>query len=221
MYLLNEMKNMVNVFFPKFCPLCGKRLKDGESVCHECKTKIPPIPYRERMSGKWSFDAFYYRAPYKGTMGELVKAYKFTPRPQLAELLAEKFFEIFRRFPPPSDFVLTYVPPTFKSLKEKGFDHMKKLTKALSKKSGMPFYTLLEVGKQRGYQVGLSEKKRRELVRSKYAVVREELYKTWGKIILVDDVFTTGATVNECAKMLKLNGASQVLVYTLCRSHPI
>ena len=218
MYVLNDFKDLANTLFPRFCPLCGKRLKSDEIICTECKKKIDPLPYRESLRGKWFFDDFYYRAAYKGIMGKLIKVYKFVPRPSLAEFLAEGILEIFERFPPLPGSVLTYVPPTFKSLKEKGFDHMKTLAKQLSKKSGLPLYILLEVKKQKGYQVGLSQEERREQIRSKYMVLSENLYRTSGKVILIDDVFTTGATVNECSRILKLAGASHVSVYTLAKS---
>jgi competence protein ComFC len=220
MYVLNikTFNDFADLLFPRFCPLCGKRLKATESICHECAKKIEPITYREKPKGKWFFDEFFYRAPYNGVMGELVKIYKFTPRPSLAAFLADELMRVLERFNPPKNSVLTYVPPTFESLKEKGFNHMKIIAKRLSAKSGLPFYTLLEVKSQRRYQVGFSRVERQKLVASKYDVLVEKLYQTSGNVVLIDDVFTTGATVNECSRLLKNHGASKVWVYTLTKS---
>lgn len=211
------LSEIANTFFPRRCPLCGKTLEKGEVICKECARKIGAVPYVREESKKWFFDAMFFRAPYDGVMGEIVKVYKFSARWSLSTFLADKFMEVLDVFSPPKNSVLTYVPPTFKSLKEKGFDHMKTIAKKVSIKSGVSFRTLLEVKKQRKYQVGLSKEKRKEIVFGKYGVLDDELYKTSGNVVLIDDVFTTGATLNECARVLKISGASSVWVYVLAK----
>ncbi len=170
------------------------------------------------VQNEWFFDEMFYRAPYESAVGSVIRAYKYTPRPSLSNFLSDLLLETFERFPPPSNSCLTYVPITFKSLKEKGFDHMKRISQLFSKKVGMPSLELLEVVKQKDHQVGLSPAKRKSNVVSKYGVLKENLYKTSGNVVLIDDVFTTGASVNECSKMLKSCGASVVWVYTLAKT---
>lgn len=189
-------------------------------ICANCLSNVAQISPKMELSvqGKWFFDKMFYRAPYKSVVGNVVRSYKYTQRPSLGDFLSDLFLEMFEQFPPPSNCCLTYVPITFKSLKEKGFDHMKRISRILSKKSGMPSLKLLEVVKQKKHQVGLSMAERRSNVANKYDVLKEELYKTSGTIVLIDDVFTTGASVNECSKMLKSCGASKICVYTLTKA---
>ena len=217
MHLLNDI---LDTFFPKFCPSCGKKLQEGEVICADCLSDVEQISPKMELSvqSKWFFDEMFYRAPYKSVVGSIVRAYKYTPRPSLGDFLSDLFLEMFEQFPPSSNYCLTYVPITFKSLKEKGFDHMKKISQLLSKKARTPSLELLEVVKQKDHQVGLSPTKRRLNVVSKYDVLKENLYKTSGNIVLIDDVFTTGASVNECSKILKSCGASTVWVYTLAKT---
>ncbi len=217
--MLSDVSNALDIFFPRFCPSCGKKLQDEQMICSDCLSSIEQISSKAEVISKngWFFNEMFYRAPYKSRVGSVVRTYKYTPHPLLGDFLAYLFLEVFNRFSPPPNSYLTYVPITFKSLKEKGFDHMKRISRLLSKKSGIPSLKLLEVIKQRDHQVGLSTTKRRSNVVNKYGVLKEELYKTSGTIVLIDDVFTTGASVNECSKMLRRCGASKVCVYTLAK----
>ncbi len=213
------LSEILNVFFPKYCPVCGKKIIGKDLICLECVTKIPPLPFQQtNFTAKWYFDEFFYRAPYSGVMGKIIRTYKYIPRPSLSHFLSDLFLELFERFPPPNNAVITHVPITFGSLKEKGFDHIKRISLEISRKAGIKSLSLLEVSRQTKGQVGLSQMERRTQIAGKYEVIRKRLYKTSGVVVLIDDVFTTGATVNECSRVLKAQGASKVLVYTLAKS---
>lgn len=216
MCVLNEI---LNIFFPQYCPVCGKKIVEEGAICLECIAKIPPLPFQQiNFTTKRCFDGFFYRASYTGVVGKVIRAYKYIPRPSLSYFLSDLFLELFEQIPPPNNAVIAHVPITFDSLKEKGFDHIKRISLELSRKTGMKSLNLLEVSRQTKGQVGLSRADRRKQIAGKYEVIRKNLYKTSGIIVLIDDVFTTGATVNECSRMLKAAGASKVLVYTLARS---
>ncbi len=167
------------------------------------------------LKGKWHFDGLFHRAKYEGIISEFIRAYKYSQHSSLATLFSELLSELFQIFPPLPNSVITSVPITFDSFKVKGFDHVRLIGEKLSNKTGLPFLNILEVISQREKQVGSSKYERRSLVNGKYGVKKEMLYKTSGNIILIDDVFTTGSTVNECAKVLKLAGARSVYVYTI------
>jgi competence protein ComFC len=215
MRLLNEIADL---FFPKSCPICGNTIKTSRTVCFECESKIPPLNRENKIGGKWYFDELFYRAAYDSMMGELIRAYKYGPHPSIGSLLTDLFVEMFETFPPLSNSMITVVPITFRSYKEKGFDHMYLIGKELSKKVEIPFLKLLDISKQTRSQVGSSNVERMSLVDGKYSVRYKDLYRTCGSIILIDDVFTTGSTVNECSKILKEAGAKNVCVYTLAKA---
>ncbi len=212
---MRVLKETLDLFFPKTCPLCGKIISHDEIICFKCRNEIPPVDMENKIKGEWHFDGFFHRAKYEGIISDFVKAYKYSQHLSLANLFSELFLELFKIFPPLPNSVITSVPITFDSFKIKGFDHVGLIGKKLSKKSGLPFLKMMEVISQRKQQVGSSNQERRSLVDGKYGVRKELLYKTSGNIVLIDDVFTTGATVNECAKVLKLAGAKSVYVYTI------
>jgi ComF family protein len=103
-------------------------------------------------------------------------------------------------------------------LRERGFNQAVLLVRELSRQTGIPFRKrILRKRKPTVPQVSLSGAEREKAVRGSFHVVgREELE---GKsILLVDDVYTTGATVNECSKVLLAGGAKRVDVLTLAHA---
>ncbi len=211
------LKELEDLFFPKVCPLCGEDIRGKDVLCPKCCSEIPPVPSEKTVVKAGSFDRFFYRAPYSGVVREVIKAYKYSARISLSELLSDLAVELLETFPPPENAVMTTVPITFSSLKEKGFDHMKKILGTVSKKTGIPSFDLLEVVRQKNRQAASSISRRKSQVTGKYGVILRKFYKTSGTILLLDDVFTTGATVEECSRVLKESGASKVWIYTIAR----
>jgi competence protein ComFC len=212
---MRVLKDTLDLFFPKTCPVCGNVISYDELICFRCRNEIPPVEMENNLKGNWHFDAFFHRSKYEGIISELIGAYKYSQHSSLATLFSELLSELFQIFPPPPHSVITSVPITFDSFKVKGFDHVKLVAKKFSKETGLPFLSMLEVISQRKQQVGSAKHERQSLVEGKYGVRKETLYKTSGNIILIDDVFTTGSTINECSKVLKLAGAKSVFVYTI------
>ncbi len=172
----------------------------------------------QRLKGNWNFDEFFYFAYYEGKVKEMIRSYKYGGAISLYRYFVDIFDELFDHFPPPPDSVITTVPITFNSFKNKGFDHMKKIGRAFSKKRGIQFADLIEVVRQKKQQVNSTLEERKTLVNGKYGVKIDKLYMTNGKVAILDDVFTTGATVDECARILKDNGAESVYVYTIAKA---
>lgn len=109
------------------------------------------------------------------------------------------------------DTVLTYAPRSRRTVRVVGFDQAKLLTRAASRHSGITAVKLLKRKGAGGVaQKALGAEERDKNVRGKFALfAKDELS---GKtVILIDDLVTTGATVGECARILKKNGASLVI----------
>jgi len=119
--------------------------------------------------------------------------------------------------PPPFDLLIP-VPLHPKRLRERGFNQSLLLVKALSHRTGIPYEKrLLQKKRQTLPQVELSGREREKEVRNSFRIIKREalLGKT---ILLVDDVYTTGATVNECAKVLLAAGAERIDVFTIAHA---
>lgn len=109
------------------------------------------------------------------------------------------------------------VPLHIKRLRERGFNQSLILARALGKKYSMDVdFSLLKRRKFTLTQTGLDKKEREKNISGAFVAVLPERIQN-RNLILIDDVYTTGATINECAKTLVKAGASQVAVLTLAR----
>jgi len=143
---------------------------------------------------------------------------KFEGRRPLAMLLAplmnEVFYESWRR----DDFdFITSVPLHPKRRRERGFNQAELLARALARMVGLPELRTLRRAIATQTQVGLSDAKRQENVRNAFRCMNIELV-AGKRILLIDDVMTTGATVASAAGALINAGAEKVSVMTVARA---
>lgn len=107
------------------------------------------------------------------------------------------------------------VPLYKKRLRERGFNQSALLGKYVAKRLGVPL-NLYSLARNRDTrpQVGLSAKERKKNIRNAFEIKEEGVIKG-RRVLLIDDVFTTGATTRECSKVLKKAGVQEVFVITL------
>lgn len=133
-------------------------------------------------------------------------------RPHLNELFADKIAERLIGFPEID--CITYVPLTKKSAYRRGYNQSKLLAKALSKRIQTPaVYGAIKRVKSGRAQKGLTQAERVENVKGAFKIVKRDKFR--GKnVLLVDDVLTTGSTVNEICRILLKAGTKTVYVAT-------
>ena len=146
--------------------------------------------------------------------GVIVLISKFkNGKPHLKELFADKIAERLIGFPEID--CITYVPLTKKSAFGRGYNQSKLLAKALSKRVKTPAVCgaikRIKGGKA---QKGLTQKERTENVKGAFKVVNRAVFKD-KNVLLVDDILTTGSTVNEICRILLKAGAKAVYVATV------
>ena len=203
--------SVLKLLFPPKCVLCGKVLEHyEEDVCDHCRENAPDCPKsKEKMSFVASWCALWY---YQDDVRKSILNYKFGNRRSYAQsyarLLAQKLKEAY-----PEGFdILTWVPISRRRKLKRGFDQVEKLAVALSAHLEMqPVRTLKKIRHNRP-QSGISgPAHRRANVLGAYKVIQPE--QLWNKrVLLLDDIITTGATVGECARMLLTAGAREVYV---------
>jgi ComF family protein len=142
-----------------------------------------------------------------------IKSYKFKRNRALARplacLLAEQL--PYFKFPP----VIVPIPTATTRIRRRGYDHAKMLAEALAKQTSWACVALLRrVGQTR--QVGAKRISRIEQLKGAFRPVRRDMI-LGSNILLVDDVITTGATVSEAARVLKLAGAKSVSAVALAQ----
>ena len=189
------------------CPCCGRhfpKAAGGDHFCGACLTQ------------KYHFTAaralLLYDEPVKTLIHRLKYQGATACLPSLARLLASR--------PLPACFadadLILPVPLHEKRLAERGFNQAQLLAQAFFPRDPRLQRDLLRRERATAPQTGMGGRERRRNLRNAFAVADKTT--VLGKsVLLVDDVFTTGSTVNECARTLKKAGASEVLALTLAR----
>lgn len=226
------------------CPQCGlpytphpesdNKSYPGQSaaghLCGNCRDKPP------------SFDRAVSAGRYAGALAEAIKLFKYKKKIQLGKRLTEQALKFslvgyslqhFDNNETPDTFwglpacrantyllsqtVIIPVPLHVKRLREREFNQSAIIGSVIGKKYGIPVAanTLIRHRNTRP-QVELDGKDRKENVLGAFSV--EDRTAIEGKeIILVDDVYTSGSTINECSRVLKKNGADKIYVVTIAR----
>ena len=228
--------------FPQACAVCGASVEarsDGvacascwrkthifaeeDFVCWKCGVLAPGSVAEEkrkevrcRRCDAEQFTAARACGAYEGALRASVLALK--REPHVAMRLASLLFEIQRREPLISATRIVPVPLHPERLRERGFNQAAMLGSALAHLTRLPFdeWSLVRTVHTARHRAGMDERARRESVEAAFEVRRPRLIER-ERILLVDDVFTTGATVSSCAGALKAAGAQDVFVLTVAR----
>ena len=206
--------SILNLLFPPKCVLCRKVLLRGEEdLCTQCRIDAPYCPsskIKKPFLEKW--DALWY---YEDDVRKSLLRYKFGNLRNYAgnygRLLAK---ELKNR--QADDFeILTWVPISPLRKLKRGFDQVEKLAQAVAEELGVkPMRTLKKIRHNRPQSGITGQAHRRANVLGAYKVIDPE--QLWGKrVLLLDDIITTGATAGECARMLLTAGAREVSVCTV------
>lgn len=187
------------------CPKCGDPNWDGSGImCGRCcSTKL----YYERLSSWVSF---------KGPIREAVHELKYRHNVGLGEKLAKNMVDLFESLRWDVDFIIP-VPLGSKRFQERGYNQVLLLARPLAWNLDIPLkrQALSRVRETRS-QVGLSREERIVNVQNAFDAKKQVVYGK--RILLMDDVVTTGATINACAKALREAGAEKVFSITLARA---
>lgn len=219
----------LEIFFPKRCVDCGKQAE--RFVCYECIKKIEKIRTGTCPScGKISQLSKYCpvcRMPYlsgiiaaaryeAGPVKEMVHHLKYSGMAGLSEELGELIIERLLREPFKGSLAIVPVPLYRKREFSRGFNQAELIARYISKRLNISGGMALKRIKNTESQVKLSGDLRKKNLIGAFVCIDRELIA--GKtVLLVDDVTTTGSTLNECAKILKQNGAKSVFGVVVAR----
>ena len=200
---------LLQLLFPDKCILCGKVLhKEEQDLCRKCRTSVPEYPEsKETLQFLDSFTAVWY---YEGNVRRSLLRYKFYNARSLSRgyghLLAEK---VRREYPVGFD-CITWVPVSARRKRERGYDQVELLAKVVGKELARDPVPLLKKVRHNRPHSGISGvKERRANALDAYREINPEAI-AGKRILLLDDIITTGATAGECAKVLRKHGAIEV-----------
>ena len=223
-----KIKNfLLKLFFPKICLFCQR---EGEFLCKDCEAllEISPFlyclcqkPKRISKGGKCpkckfkKLDGLYFALDYNNFLvKKIIQNFKYKPFiRELAKPLTSliiNHFQLLDNKPNFDDFILVPIPLSKRRLKWRGFNQAEELGKELAKFLKIPLISncLIKV-KETPPQVKLSEKERKENIKGGFSLKNQsKIFNR--KILLIDDVYTTGSTMEEAARILKKGGAKEI-----------
>ena len=218
------LKFCIRITDKLFCPACKEKIKFiTGSLCPVCGTTFSNSPAENHLCGNCLENKTYFSCAravfsYETIILNAIHQFKYGNNISVGEMLAS-FMADFSF--PDIDFtdysLIIPVPLHIKRLRERGFNQSLILARAIGKKRQIPVnFSLLKRHKFTLTQTGSNKTERKQNIKGAFEVSDKE--NIAGKnIILVDDVYTTGATINECAKTLIKAGAQKVTVLTLAR----
>ncbi|MBI4041932.1 MAG: ComF family protein [Deltaproteobacteria bacterium] len=195
---------------PPWCEMCGRPLPSSSPRCGSCLQQADPHSIRS-MRSLWR---------YSEEVGRFIGAIKFKGETALLKWAASQTFEHFGKELFSGIDALVPVPLSSKSFSQRLFNQTVLLSKHLSRLSGIPDHLLLEKLNETPPQRELPREARLKNLKGAFRLRNK--YKTMAKeggtILLIDDVLTTGATLKECAQVLKEAGFDDVRAFTLARN---
>lgn len=230
---------LLDLLYPRTCTGCGGDLEaDAHHVCWDCRASLRTIgppqcalcgnPVEGRIDHAYicyhctqlqpAFDCARSALRFEGVAAELIHAFKYREALWLQDDLVELLEVCVHVHFSSGDFdALACVPLHHVRQRERGYNQARLLADGLARRLGKPVWPrVLKRVRPTGTQTHLTARDRVTNVKGAFGVRRAERVR--GKrILLVDDVMTTGATTSECARALKQAGAAVVSVVTLAR----
>lgn len=228
------------LLYPEVCQICGQaRASAAQSyLCMDCRGSVRPVerpfcercglPFRGAISNtfecancleqEWAFCCARAAVVAGETMLEIIHRYKYRQglwfEPFLGQLLVDRAAPELAR--DQWDWIVP-VPLHPTKLREREFNQAERLARLLAAATGIPVHTrLLRRTVATETQTLLSREERLHNVRKAFAI-RPQARLSGQRLVLVDDVFTTGATTGACARALRNGGAARVCVWTVAR----
>jgi ComF family protein len=225
MNIINIWNDFVDLIFPRCCEACDQSLVGNENIiCTTCRISLPRVktdsilndalkdkfPHIPEIAGTAAFLLFTKR----GKVQKLLHALKYKGRSEIGIEMGFMFgLEMLEQNLLPDADLLVSVPLHKKRIAKRGYNQSDLLAEGFSRATQIPWSgTVLQRTKNTTTQTGKTKKERRENVRDVF-IVNGSL--TQKKIIVIDDVLTTGATMEACIEVLKAAGCETFYVFTI------
>ncbi|RFZ86325.1 ComF family protein [Shinella sp. WSJ-2] len=239
--LLSLAGAALDLVYPPACAGCGVLTGSKASLCPKCWSRLAFIerPYCEVLGTPFShdlgpgilsadaianpppFDRLRSVALYDDLARVLVQSLKYRDRTDLAPMMAGWMLRAGDGAVEAADLIVPVPLHRFRLVWRK-FNQAAELSRALAAASGTPvLFDVVRRTKRTRRQIGLGPRAREENVRGAFSITQEGREKLFGRhVVLVDDVYTTGATVSAVTRTLKRAGVADVTVLTFARALP-
>ncbi|MBI2642033.1 MAG: ComF family protein [Candidatus Wildermuthbacteria bacterium] len=240
MKVLEKIKNgVLDVLFPALCGGCGK---EGRYVCERCELFLGEAPlicpvcdgasfsgarHLSCQNSRYGLDGLVSTWEYEGMVKHLLGQVKYKRISHIVQELVsrsfrtmtndQKRFADFLSFVFSKNVVLAFVPSYIRKEKERGFNQARLIMKEIEKLAGIHGTQLLKKIRETRPQMELDREQRLKNLGGAFQIVFPVEQRP-ENVVLLDDIWTTGATMKECCKELKKGGVEKVWGFTLART---
>ena len=210
------MNIILDLIYPNVCGLCNEICKN--SICEKCEgilkrlTSFNIVRYNNK-----EFSTHIFFCIYDGIIREKILEYKFKNKAYLYKFFSEiitkneKEYNFFEKYD-----IITSVPIHRKRKLQRGYNQTELIAKKITRGyKEITYLNTLKKIKHTSPQSALSRTQREKNIKNVYKILNVSVKGK--KILLFDDIYTTGATVNECSRVLRCAGAKEVAVVTIAK----
>ena len=202
-------KAILDILLPKKCVGCGK---EGSYICEKCGLFLSEAP---SVFSEKDLEEIISIWEYEGIIKKIIYKIKYAGMFDAIDELVEKAFQVREPYIP-EDTTITFVPMYAKKEKERGFNQAELIARKIGKITNREVLALLKKTKNTPSQTELNKEERAANVKDVFK--REEGVSCYNNVLLVDDIWTSGATMRECAKALRRSGVGKIWGFTLART---
>lgn len=204
---------VIYIIYPPLCPVCKEIVDDRYEFCEDCAKKILRLDTVEFLPG--GLNGVFCITKYRAGTRNLLRKLKFDNNVEVLPSL-EKILEKISDYPELEKFlsqvdVATFVPLHQERLTERGFNQTELIFKNFLVKKNLPLKNFLVRHKSTPKLFKFNSAERKKILQDAFTIV-EGINLQGKKILIVDDIYTTGATTSECARVLKNSGAEKIFV---------
>ncbi len=219
--ILNIQDKILDIIYPQMCGICGK--VNRKSICRKCEISLEKqaqfaiINEGQEIENK-NFNEIIYIFKYEGLIRKIIIDFKFNEKAYLNKTLVDfmiKNKKIFQK-------IINYdtivpVPISKKRQKERGYNQSLLIAKEIAKKTNIQINKdCLIKTKNIIEQSKLNREERDANIQNVYQLKNKEILLN-KKILLIDDIYTTGSTVNECSKILRQANPKKIGILVLAK----
>ena len=207
----------INLIYPNVCGICEEIC--NESLCEKCEIKLRSIVKNkiDKYTDK-NFEKHIYLFKYEGKIKELLINFKFNEKPYIYKCFVNFLIKNKKicRFLKSYDIIIP-VPIHYNRKVTRGYNQSALIARDLAKKLNINYgeKILLKRVNNKPQSTKNKESRKENVIGVYYTKNECEIIDK--KILLLDDIYTTGSTVNECCKMLKKAGAKEVDIITIAK----
>lgn len=205
--------SILTLLFPDRCVFCRK-FTDKSRVCEKCRDVLPETTGQRSAKRGEFFSTCISPFYYVGLVRDSIIRFKFKRKPSYASVYAGYCARLIKERLEGKFEVITWVPISRRRLRDRGYDQARLLAEAISRELGIPCTRMLKKVRETPPQSTISGlARRRANVSGAFKAFGNDI--NGKRILLIDDIITTGATLSECSRGLLMAGAEDVVACTI------